>query len=1722
MKSPTRLPSLPFKTVLIANRGEIAIRLINACNRLHLHSIAVYTPEDRTSPHVRLATKAHALPSSPLNYANLPALLEAARATKAEAIHPGYGFLSENHEAAAAIEAAHIIWIGPHPQTIRLFGLKHQARIAATEANVPTVPGSPVVHNLSHAIDWAERLHFPILLKASAGGGGMGQAVVRCKEDMPRAYEGVVAQAGSLFSHADIFVERYIETARHIEVQIFGDGEGSCVALGLRECSMQRRRQKVVEEGGRLALTDLVTRQLRNAAVRLCETHSYRSAGTVEFVLDDDSEQWFFLEVNTRLQVEHGVTEMVSNIDIVEWMLLLAGGVPVLRQVSTPIVQTGFAIEARIYAENPVKEYVPCSGMLSEMVWPTENVCPKTGSYIRVDRWAERGTLVSSHFDPLLGKVLAWGKTRPMAILKLIEALKSTVVRGFPCNLELLLQAINHPRFLSGRYTTSLLQSFSPRTNAIEVIKPGLQTSLQDYPGRVGYWHVGVSPSGPMDAYAMGIANALVGNNPHFTALECTVTGPVLAFHTDTVVAITGGGLHGELDGGKLVPSWAPFKVSSHSILSFVKTGVKGQSTQFGAACGKITYLAVRGGFDAPKYLGSASTFPTGGFGGLNGSFLSTGDFLPIAKNESDSLDKAEEAGLAFRWPLNKLLLPHFIPKYNNESWIVAALNGPHASSHFLQDESISDIWNSYYVVHHATNRLGARLIGPTPKWTRTDGGSAGLHPSNLHDYTYAPGAVNFSGNTPIVLMLDGPSLGGFVCPITVASADHWKIAQACPGEKIKFKQVDFDQARDAVFAMEAVWEAVRSNDVESLSSLSQTWSPWWINKSEAREVPAVLARLDPATGDTAEVNVFYRMSGDEHILVEYGEIEFDFAYRLRVHMLMEELKPKPYVKELCPGVRSLLVRYDRNQIHVNDLVSVLIHLEKGVLSSIEDVVVPSRIIELPLSFEDRWTIEAQERYLRSVRPDAPYMPSNVEFVRRINGLQSTDEVRDIMTNAEYMVLGLGDVYLGAPCAIPVDPRHRIVTSKYNPARTFTPEGAVGIGGAYMCIYGMDSPGGYQLTGRTLPIWDSYGSVSEECRGAPKHVPWLLRFFDRVNFFLVTDEKLEELRNRYRNGDYKIKISEDTFSYRDYAKFCEDNKESIAMFENTRDAAYKAERERWEESGEAESDAAAKHANRNNNESGVGDGTLNDNELPAYSVPVSAGMSANVWAVHVENGQEVEKGQQLFSLESMKVEIAIEATIDGTVQRISVEKGSSVEPDDRLCIINSSPELIIGNGRCTIEYLRNLYKLGVVNPKQVISSSLERSADVEGVFTAILSDAQCEAQLETLAEHKRKKKFLPLYGIPFCVSDEIDVKGVISHSGCPELRHVASSSSLILKTLQDAGAILIGKTKVGQLNLGYTGLELGGAIPENPMYTGLISGGNGSAAVAIRCQLASFAVVIDRNGTSVLAPALCGIVGLKTSEGLLPIPSSAENFVDCISLYADKTEDIDRILQICMEARQNEKSVVRPMPISCLGPLPYEGMQLGICGRPHLTSIIGTSTESIAAYYASTEIFKLQGCRLLEVDVSSIITAADTCTASKINYIRLSKTCKTSTTLEGKLLESLSRKMSGTESCSVLDIGNAQTKLEECKRAMDISIWSSVDALVLPTPTTPCTIVEVLKSVPNASDSLGRFFQIVTCLDLCALTLQACPPYSAKSPNGIFIVAPAFKERRLLDLARHW
>jgi len=1201
-----------FRKVLIANRGAIACRIIRTLRQMGVGSIAIYSDADRHSMHVTQADEAvHIGPSQATqSYLSIEAVIKAAQETGAEAIHPGYGFLSERPEFAEACEQAGIRFIGPTGEQMRAFALKHTARQMAEDLGLPLLPGTGLLHSLAEAREAADRIGYPVMLKSTAGGGGIGIRLCRNVEDLDLAFDAVQRLGANNFGDSSAFLERYIEQARHVEVQIFGDGHGVVIHLGERDCSAQRRNQKVIEETPAPGITQEVRERLCDSAVRIAKAVNYRSAGTVEFVYDNVTGEFFFLEVNTRLQVEHGVTEAVTGIDLVEWMVREASGdLPDLTSVS--IAPRGHSFEARLYAEDPGHSFQPSSGRLTDVSFPAD---------ARTETWVEPGTEITPYYDPMVAKLIVYGEDRDSALAKLKEALYSTRLAGIETNLDYLRKVCSSTEFQAGAVTTAFLARFPYSRRAIDVIHGGAQTTVQDVPGRVGYWNVGVPPSGPMDALAFRLANRLAGNSESAAALEITISGPELKFGVETVIALTGADMSATLNGAP-IPLWTAVQVPAGGVLKMKAT----------TTAGMRAYLAVAGGFDVSPYLGSLSTFMLGSFGGHAGRALRSGDVIHFHESQSTP---------------GKTLPPEVIPEYPN-AWRIGVLYGPHGAPDFFRDEDIAMLFETDWRVHHQSDRTGTRLIGPKPKWARLDGGEAGLHPSNIHDNAYAVGTIDFTGDMPIILGPDGPSLGGFVCPATIVDAELWKIGQLRAGDTVRFHPITHEEAAAMAAALE-----------QSISSLSSPLPQLPGTGGEPSEEAIILT--SPAYGGNPSMLI--RADGDRYILIEFGDNVLDLALRLRVHALETQLRRMddislPGVIDMTAGVRSLQIHFDPELIPRERLIEIVVEAEATIPEDL-DITVPSRIIYMPLSWDDPETRLAAEKYMQSVRPDAPWCPSNIEFIRRINGLDSIEDVQKIIFDASYLVLGLGDVYLGAPVATPVDPRHRLVTTKYNPARTWTPENAVGIGGAYMCIYGMEGPGGYQLFGRTLQVWNTFKSTEEFAPGTP----WLLRLFDQIRFYPVSAEELMEMRDAFPHGKVKLRIEETEFRFQEYRAFLESIKDEAAVCLARQQEAFAAERARWAEAGQAT--PAEPIAD-------TGSSPLLGYVVPGGCEAVTAPLMSSVWKVLVEPGQAVNAGDELLVLEAMKTEILVTAPVAGTIEEIRVKPEALAEPGQHLVIIRT-------------------------------------------------------------------------------------------------------------------------------------------------------------------------------------------------------------------------------------------------------------------------------------------------------------------------------------------------------------------------------------------------------------------------------------------------------------------
>jgi urea carboxylase len=1227
-----------FDKVLIANRGAIACRIQRTLRRLHIAAVAVYSEADRGSLHVRNADQAVAIggASAADSYLRADRILEAAVATGAQAIHPGYGFLSENAQFAESCAAAGIAFIGPTPAQIRDFGLKHTARALAAASGLPLLAGSDLLPDLRQALLEAQHIGYPVMLKSTAGGGGIGMQQCASEAELCAAFDSVRRVAGSNFRDRGVFLEKYLARSRHIEVQLFGDGNGRVIALGERDCSMQRRNQKVIEETPAPGLREQLRTQLCEAAVRLGTAVHYRSAGTVEFIVDadrlaaNDPGAFYFLEVNTRLQVEHGITEAVTGVDLVEWMIRLAANEPPALE-DYRHAPRGVAIQARIYAEDAARGFRPSSGLLTEVRLPDS---------VRVDAWIDSGSEVPAFYDPMLAKLIAHAPTRAAAIEQLDAALGKSAIYGIETNLEYLRTIVRQPGFRDGVYTTRFLNSLPFSSRTLEVLQPGTHSTVQDWPGRRGFWHVGVPPSGPMDALAFRLANRLLGNPDQTSALELTVTGPTLKFGCDALIALSGAAMRAELDDTE-VEFWRVLAVQAGSVL---KLG----AIERGA--GQRSYLAIRGGFDLPLYMGSRATFTLGQFGGHAGRALRSGDVLRVSADGDQADHGSGDA--------TDVTVPQQLRPVYAHDWNIAVLYGPHGAPDFFTEADIDMFFATDWQVHYNSSRTGVRLIGPKPHWARHDGGEAGLHPSNIHDNAYAIGAIDFTGDMPVILGPDGPSLGGFVCPATIALHDLWKLGQLRPGDRVRFHCQTADQAHAVLRSQDAA--------IASLSAATTTTPPP-ATPPPAAARQAILQRLEATPNRPA---VCYRQSGDDNVLIEYGEPTLDLALRFRVQALLNALRanPLPAIIDLTPGVRSLQVHFDSRRISRGRIMDALLEVEAS-LAPIDDIEVAGRIVHLPLSWDDPGTRLAIERYMQSVRADAPWCPSNIEFIRRINGLDSVEDVQRIVFDASYLVMGLGDVYLGAPVATPLDPRHRLVTTKYNPARTWTPENAVGIGGAYLCVYGMEGPGGYQFVGRTVQMWNRYRQTAQFRDGKR----WLLRFFDQLRFYPVSATELLRLRAEFPYGKASLRIEPTTLRLRDYRRFLASNAASIAAFKARQQAAFDAERERWRSSdrdadggaGDAELPASTPGA------SAAASAASRINAVPPGCIAISSPVAGSVWHIGAEAGAHVEAGAPLIVIEAMKMELAVQAEQAGTVVELRCQQGQPVAAGETLLILRT-------------------------------------------------------------------------------------------------------------------------------------------------------------------------------------------------------------------------------------------------------------------------------------------------------------------------------------------------------------------------------------------------------------------------------------------------------------------
>jgi len=451
-----------FRKILIANRGEIAVRIIRACRDMKISPVAIFSEADAAALHVRLADEAYCVgpAASTESYLNIPSVINAAAKAGAEAIHPGYGFLAENPEFARAVGAAGLVFIGPTAEAMQVMGSKTNARRAAIAVGAPVVPGTTeALKSLEHARQTAAEIGYPIMLKAAAGGGGKGMRQVAGEPELQSAFEAAQSEAAAAFGNSDVYIEKVVEKPRHIEIQIFADGHGTYVHLGERECSIQRRHQKVIEECPSPIDDTQLRARMGEAAIRIAKTVNYVGAGTVEFLYSDVTRDFYFLEMNTRLQVEHPVTELVTGLDLVREQISVAAGAP-LSFAAADVRLTGHAIECRVYAEDPENNFLPSPGTITFLRVPA-------GPGIRDDGGVNQGDAVSIYYDPMISKLAAWGRTRREAIDRLRRALDEYAIGGIKTTLPFFREVVRDQEFIQAKLDTGFIARFCERRAAV-------------------------------------------------------------------------------------------------------------------------------------------------------------------------------------------------------------------------------------------------------------------------------------------------------------------------------------------------------------------------------------------------------------------------------------------------------------------------------------------------------------------------------------------------------------------------------------------------------------------------------------------------------------------------------------------------------------------------------------------------------------------------------------------------------------------------------------------------------------------------------------------------------------------------------------------------------------------------------------------------------------------------------------------------------------------------------------------------------------------------------------------------------------------------------------------------------------------------------------------------------------------------------------------------------
>ncbi|KAF2092497.1 urea carboxylase [Rhizodiscina lignyota] len=1231
-----------IRKVLVANRGEIAARCIRACSKLGLQSVSIYTPADSTSLHVSLADESVLLKTEGVaGYLDVDNIIEICQAHNVDAVIPGYGFLSENASFAQKVADAGMVFVGPSPESITAMGLKHRARELAIATGVPVVPGTELLESEQIAVEEAEKLGFPVMLKATGGGGGMGLQVCFSAEDVRVKYKSVQSRGETLFKNAGVFLEKYYSKSRHVEVQVFG-GADEVVHFGERECSIQRRHQKVIEECPSPFVESKpgMREKLTTCAVNYASALNYKSAGTVEFLVDDETGSFFFLEMNTRLQVEHGITELCYGVDLVELMLLQAdgerhgtGGIPIESlRLLVKDGPDGSAIEVRIYAENPSRNFAPSPGILQEVVIPVD------GS-LRVDTWVKSGQEITSYFDPLIAKVMVHASTRAETIIQMTAALAYKVsFKGPANNLDFVKRIIASSDFGKGNTLTTFLDTFPYRPCAIDVLSAGAFTTVQDV-GRPKKGH-GIPKSGPMDSISARIANILVGNDQDLDLLEITLDGPELVFNAAAVIAICGAAVPVSVD-GKEVPMWSRLRIDAGQklMIGFLKGP--------GIRC----YLAVKGGFpNIPLVFGSKATTPSLKYGGTQGRQVRAGDYLELSEQSPNWAEKFE----AFSLPVE------LIPDFNIKE--VYVMQGPHDSADIMTAEDREMLYNTLWRVGHNSNRTGIKLIGPAPKWARSDGGEAGSHPSNYLDFGYpSPGGMNWGGDASTILAFDSPNFGGLICSSTVVTADLWKLGQLRPDDKVALTPISLESALKQKHVVATYIKSVE-NTVSGIminGTVNGTPASNMSTKqlrSDIGDTTAILKSI-PSNG-TLRPRVVYRQGGDAFILVEFGEQSADIGIVSRIRLLVEklELEKAPGLL-LTPHIGCLTIEYEPEKISQSSLLSLIDGLETSIEANVS-IKIPCREIRLPVVLDHPAINECIQRYMDTTRNKAVYLPDNVEYLKKANAMESRRQAFEILTKTEFVVVAVGFL-CGAPMLFPLAPK-AFLAQKYNPTRVSTPGGTVGVGGSILSLYPIEQPGGYMMLARTLEMFDPFGNKP----GFTTERPWVIEPYDLIKFDEVSVEEYDRLDAEYQAGQYEWDVREGVFDVEQaYSLFQAAKKDPDVM-------AYKDRQlKALNQQAAIEKTLYEEWMAETADDEPVDESHLND--MLRNSITVAAPMAANVWKVEVAVGDTVEAGHLVTILEAMKMEINVYAPTEAKGKKIKAiikKPGTMVNAGDVLMV----------------------------------------------------------------------------------------------------------------------------------------------------------------------------------------------------------------------------------------------------------------------------------------------------------------------------------------------------------------------------------------------------------------------------------------------------------------------